>query len=168
MSGRRSLVAFALALALPLLAPQASTPAWSEQPAPMLLAVEPQPLIADTDAGPRSFTIEIADSSEERSRGLMFRQTMADDHGMLFIFEQEKPVAFWMKNTPMALDLVFINQKGEIRAVLPGEPFSEAVISPGEPVRFVLELKAGTAAKNGLAPGNHDRHPAIDAIARQG
>jgi uncharacterized membrane protein (UPF0127 family) len=168
MSGRKSLAAFAFAVALPLLAPQASMLALAEQPAPMLLAVEPQPLVAETGAGPRSFTIEIADSADERSRGLMFRETMADDHGMLFIFEQEKPVAFWMKNTPMPLDLVFIDQKGEIRAVLPGEPFSEAVITPGAPVRFVLELKAGTAARNGIAAGDHVRHPAIDAIAKPG
>ena len=59
-----------------------------------------------------------------------------------------------MKNTPMPLDLLFIAQDGKIKAIKQGEPFSEAVISPGVPVRFVLELKAGIAAKNGIVDGD--------------
>lgn len=131
---------------------------------PMILAVDPTPLVAVTKQGERSFTIEIADDSAERSAGLMFREDMADDHGMLFVFEQTHPVGFWMKNTPMPLDLVFIGEDGKIRAIKQGEPQSEAVISPGEPVRFVLELKAGTAAKDGIADGDLVRHPAIEAV----
>ena len=84
----------------------------------------------------------------------MFRETMDDGHGMLFVFEDQREVGFWMKNTPMPLDLVFIAQDGTIKAVKQGEPFSEAVISPGVPVRFVLELKAGIAAKNGIVDGD--------------
>jgi hypothetical protein len=159
MSPRTSLAALFVALAI-ILVPAMLR---AEEGAPMLLPQDPQPLVADTGAGPRSFTIEIADDGDERSRGLMFREQMADDHGMLFVFEQQKPVAFWMKNTPMPLDLVFIDQKGEIRSVLPGQSFSEAIISPGVPVRFVLELKAGTAARNGIKVGDHVRHSAISA-----
>ena len=129
---------------------------------PMLLPVDPVPLVVETAGGDRSFTIEIADDSSERSNGLMFRQTMADDHGMLFIFEDTQPVGFWMKNTPMPLDLLFIGQDGRVRDILPGEPFSEAVISPDEPVRFVLELKAGTAARDGIRDGDFLKHPAIN------
>lgn len=130
---------------------------------PMLLETHPEPLLFETDGGRRSFTIEIADDPTERSRGLMYRRSMADDHGMLFVFEAERPVAFWMKNTPMPLDLVFIDETGEVRAVLPGEPFSEAPITPNVPVRFVLELKRGTAAAIGLDPGDTASHPAITA-----
>ena len=93
----------------------------------MRLPVDPVPLVAETAAGERSFRIEIADDQSERSAGLMFRETMADDHGMLFVFEQTQPVGFWMKNTPMPLDLLFIGQDGRVRDILPGEPFSEAV-----------------------------------------
>ncbi|TIY02678.1 MAG: DUF192 domain-containing protein, partial [Mesorhizobium sp.] len=97
----------------------------------------------------------------EREAGLMFREEMADDHGMLFVFEGPRDVSFWMKNTPMPLDLIFVGQDGRIRAIKQGEPQSEAMISPGEPVRFVLELKAGTAARSGIADGDLLRHPAI-------
>ena len=134
----------------------------------MRLPVDPAPLVAETSSGERSFTIEVADDLSERSRGLMFRETMADDHGMLFVFEQTQEVGFWMKDTPMPLDLVFIAQDGRVRGVLPGEPFSEALISPGEPVRFVLELKRGTAEKTGIKNGDLIRHPLIGGAAGSG
>ncbi|MDR7031980.1 DUF192 domain-containing protein [Mesorhizobium sp. BE184] len=131
----------------------------------MLLPVDPAPLVAVTDGGERKFTIEIADDVAERSAGLMYRETMADDHGMLFVYDHTQAVSFWMKNTPMPLDLVFIAEDGRIRAIKKGEPQSEAVIAPDEPVRFVLELKAGTAARQGIEDGDLVRHPAIGAAA---
>jgi uncharacterized protein len=134
----------------------------------MVLPVDAAPLIAETDQGDRAFTIEVADETHERSAGLMFRQQMDDDHGMLFVFGETREAGFWMKNTPMPLDLVFIGEDGRIIAVLQGEPFSEASISPGEPSRFVLELKAGIAQEKGLAEGDRIRHPVIDAVAGAG
>lgn len=130
---------------------------------PMILPVDPAPLVAVTGQGERRFAVEIADEPSERQAGLMFRKTMADDHGMLFVFEATQPVGFWMRNTVMPLDLIFIGQDGRIKAVRQGEPFSDAVISPDEPVRFVLELKAGTAAREGIVDGDLVRHPAISA-----
>lgn len=127
-----------------------------------VLEVDPVPLIAETAGGERSFTVEIADDTRERQVGLMHRETMADDHGMLFVFERSQNVAFWMKDTPMPLDLIFIGQDGVVRDIKRGTPLSEAVISPDEPVRFVLELKAGTARRQGIADGDRIRHPAID------
>ncbi|TGQ17526.1 MULTISPECIES: DUF192 domain-containing protein [unclassified Mesorhizobium] len=129
----------------------------------MLLPIDRTPLVVSTGSGERSFSIEIADTSAEREAGLMFRRTMADDHGMLFVFDRTGEVDFWMKNTPMALDLVFVGEDGRIKAIKPGEPESEAIISPGQPVRFVLELKAGTAARDGIKEGDLLRHPAIGA-----
>jgi uncharacterized protein len=128
----------------------------------MILPVDPDPLIVETAHGERSFTIEIADDASERERGLMFRENMDDNHGMLFVFEDQRDVGFWMKNTPMPLDLLFIAQDGTIKAIMPGVSLSEAVISPGVPVRFVLELKAGIAAKEGIADGDKARHRAIN------
>lgn len=128
----------------------------------MRLPVDPTPLIIETASGEKSFTIEIADDQNERSRGLMFRETMEDGHGMLFVFPETKPVGFWMKNTPMPLDLIFVGQDGRVIDILPGEPFSEALIAPAEPARFVLELKQGTAAKSGIADGDFLRHPAVN------
>ena len=73
-----------------------------------------------------------------------------------------------MKNTPMPLDLIFVGQDGKIRAIKHGEPQSEAIISPGVPVRFVLELKAGTAAKDGIEDGDLLRHPAVGTASGPG
>ncbi len=132
------------------------------------LPVDPTPLIAETAKGDRSFTIEVADDGREREAGLMYREDMADDHGMLFVFDRPQMVGFWMKNTPMPLDLLFVGQDGRVRAIKRGEPFSEAGISPAEPVRFVLELKAGTAQREGITNGNRLRHPAIDQAPTPG
>jgi uncharacterized protein len=127
----------------------------------MILPVDPDPLIVETGQGQRSFTIEIADDPVERERGLMFREHMGDTHGMLFVFQDQQDVGFWMENTPMPLDLLFIAQDGTIKAIKQGEPLSQALISPGVPVRFVLELKAGIAARNDIVDGDKARHPAI-------
>lgn len=138
-------------------------PSFAESSA-MVLPVDPAPLVVKTRSGERFFKVEIADDPNERSAGLMFREQMPDDHGMLFVFEQPQDVAFWMKNTPMPLDLIFIGQEGRVRAIKEGEPQSEAVISPGQPVRFVLELKAGTAARAGIADGDLVVHPLVSGI----
>lgn len=131
----------------------------------MRLPVDPVPLVAETAGGERAFTIEIADDQSERSAGLMFRETMDDDHGMLFVFPDSSQLGFWMKNTPMPLDLIFIGQDGRVRDILPGEPFSEALIATDEPTRFVLELKRGQAEKSGIRDGDFLRHPAINEAA---
>ena len=131
----------------------------------MRLPVDPVPLVAMTDKGARSFSIEIADDQSERAAGLMFRESMDDERGMLFVFEQTRPAGFWMKNTPMPLDLLFIGEDGGLVAILPGEPFSEAPIGPAAPVRFVLELKRGVAERSGISVGDRLRHPQIDAVA---
>lgn len=140
------------------------SPATAENQA-MMLPVDAAPLVAVTAKGDRAFQIEIADTEDEREAGLMFRQTMTDDRGMLFVFDQTEGVGFWMKNTPMPLDLIFIGEDGRISAIRKGEPQSEAVIAPDAPVRFVLELKAGTAARQGIAEGDLIKHPAVQAVS---
>lgn len=128
----------------------------------MMLPVDPAPLIAETDKGQRTFSIEIADDAAERSAGLMFRTDLPEDRGMLFILDGTGNVAFWMKNTPLPLDLIFVGADGRVKAIRHGEPESEAIISPDAPVRYVLELKAGTAARVGIEDGDLLVHPAID------
>ena len=132
---------------------------------PMLLPVDEAPLIAATGDGEVRFTIEIAETPEEQARGLMFREEMDDDHGMLFAFSVTRPASFWMRNTPMPLDLVFIGEDGRVVSVERGEPFSLDPIGPDDPVRFVLEIKAGIAQETGIEPGTRLRHPRIDAVA---
>lgn len=130
---------------------------------PMLLPVHPERLIIETAMGEKSFSIEVADEPEKRRRGLMFRRSMRDDHGMLFVFEESGRLGFWMQNTPMPLDLLFIGEDGQVRAIEQGEPFSTDSIAPPVMARFVLELNAGTALSLGIAVGDSVRHPVISA-----
>jgi len=131
----------------------------------MTLPLDATPLIVTTADGDKRFWIEVADEEHERSAGLMFREGMPDDRGMLFVFQNTQRLAFWMKNTPMPLDLIYLDEQGVVGAILAGQPFSEAPLSPPFAARFVLELKAGTAAKNGIAVGDRMRHPEISRIS---
>ena len=98
----------------------------------------------------------------------MFRESMADDHGMLFVFEDAARGQLLDEEHADAARPDLHRPGRQIKAVKQGEPFSEALISPGEPVRFVLELKAGTADKDGIEDGDQVRHPAINAGAGAG
>jgi uncharacterized membrane protein (UPF0127 family) len=151
--------------ALTIVASIASGLASAQTGQPMLLPVDPAPLVAVTDGGERQFTIEVADDNGERSRGLMFRRDLPQSRGMLFVFENTRRVAFWMKNTPLPLDLIFVGEDGRVVDIMPGVPFSEAPIAPAGQVRFVLEVHEGTAAELGIKAGDRLRHPEIDAIA---
>ena len=105
--------------------------------------------------GVHSFVVELAANDLERSRGLMFRKQLPDGRGMLFDFEHDQPVAFWMHNTYISLDMIFITGDGHIlRIAERTEPLSDRLIPSGGPVRAVLEVIAGTARKDGLAPGD--------------
>ena len=131
----------------------------------MQLPVDADLLVIETQTGEKRFSIEIADEAHERQRGLMFRQTMAGDRGMLFIFPTETRQGFWMQNTPLPLDLLFIGADGVVRAIDRGVPFSTTSISPDVQSQFVLELPAGTAQKSGIEIGNRLHHPRIGAPA---
>jgi uncharacterized protein len=132
---------------------------------PMLLPVDPAPLVASTRFGELGFSVEIADDNEERARGLMFRRDLPQTRGMLFVFENTRRVGFWMENTPLPLDLVFIREDGRIESILPGVPFSRETIPSQGQVRFVLEVHQGTAQQAGMKAGDRLHHPVIDAIA---
>ncbi|MDF1599832.1 DUF192 domain-containing protein [Mesorhizobium sp. YIM 152430] len=167
MNARIAAIALSLFLAgAPLaLTPPVAVAQEAVQGAPMELPVDAAPLTFEADGETVSFEIEIADTAERRARGLMFRTDLPEDRGMLFVFEETRPVGFWMKNTPSPLDLVFIGEDGRVIDILPGEPFSTASIAPDGPSRFVLELNQGTSQRVGLAPGTRLNHPAIDEVA---
>lgn len=116
--------------------------------------------------GQARFHIEIADDSAERAKGLMFREAMASGAGMLFVYENPQPTAFWMKNTLIPLDMIFADAKGVVTHVhanaVPGD---ETAIPGGQAVQYVLEINGGLAARLGIAPGAEMRHPAIAAAA---
>ncbi|WP_373319998.1 MULTISPECIES: DUF192 domain-containing protein [Methylobacterium] len=113
-----------------------------------------------TRSGTHVFNVEVMRDDASRARGLMFRRSMAPDQGMLFDFERVQPVAMWMKNTYLPLDMLFIRQDGTIaRIAADAEPLSTQVIPSNEPVLSVLELNAGTAARLGIRPGDRIDHP---------
>ena len=121
---------------------------------------EPDSLEIVTSTGRHSFQIEIANNDATREHGLMDRRYMAADHGMLFEFDREAPVAFWMKNTYIPLDMIFIAPSGVVtRIVANAEPLSERVVPSGGPCIAVLELNGGIAASIGLKVGDKVHHP---------
>jgi uncharacterized protein len=121
---------------------------------------EPDSLEIVTSTGRHVFQIEIANNDASREHGLMDRRYMAADHGMLFEFDREEPVSFWMKNTYIPLDMIFIAPSGVVTHVVANaEPLSERVIPSGGPCVAVLELNSGTAASIGLKVGDKVHHP---------
>lgn len=105
--------------------------------------------------GIKRFRVELAETGEEQAKGLMFRESMGANEGMLFTSEPPREVAFWMKNTVMPLDIIFIDTHGRILNIAANTvPFSLNPIPSEGPVTAVLELVAGRAAQLGLAPGN--------------
>ncbi len=102
------------------------------------------------------FKVELAISPEQREHGLMYRETLGDDEGMIFDFGLERDVMMWMKNTPLSLDMLFIDAAGTVRRVAGrAVPYSESIISSGGPVRYVLEIRGGRAAELGIGAGAH-------------
>lgn len=113
-----------------------------------------------TASGVHHFQVEIAATEASREKGLMNRRYMPADRGMLFEFERNEPVAFWMKNTYIALDMIFIAPDGTVTRIVPqAEPLSETTIPSGGPCLAVLELNGGAAAQIGLKVGDRVRHP---------
>jgi uncharacterized protein len=134
--------------------------------APMHLPIDQTPLTVNSATGDIPFQVEIADTDDERERGLMFRTDLKDNSAMLFVFDDSRLVTMWMENTPSALDMLFLDDNGRISAIRENAvPFSRSIISSGGAVRFVVEVKAGTAKRLGLTIGDKVRHPAIEAIA---
>jgi len=112
-----------------------------------------------TKAGPVTVDLELATTPEAMQRGLMYRTALADGAGMLFVFGADQDHSFWMKNTYISLDLIFIARTGPTSGRIAGihpnaKTLSEAGISVGKPSRWVLEVPAGWCAKNGVAAGD--------------
>lgn len=106
------------------------------------------------------FAVEMALSAEQMSQGLMFRRSMAADAGMLFDYRSAQPVSFWMRNTYIPLDMLFILPDGKLAGIHErAVPLDETPIASPVPVRAVLEVNGGTAARLGLKPGDRVLHP---------
>ena len=109
----------------------------------------------DTRSGPRAFTVELASSFSSQRLGLMYRRDLAPDAGMLFEFQSDASLSFWMKNTYLPLDILFIRSDGTISSIAPdAEPLSTTPIRSAEPVRAVLEINGGRAMELRIGSGD--------------
>lgn len=100
--------------------------------------------------------IEIADDENSRAQGLMHRSDMPYDRGMLFIFDYEQPQSFWMKNTKMSLDIIYVNADLEIVKIHEyTQPYSQAAIPSQKPAQYVIETKGGFCHKFGIIEGQN-------------
>lgn len=116
-------------------------------------------VLVETSSSQYRFEVEVADDATERAEGLMFRESLADNAGMLFMYQETRPVDFWMKNTPLSLDIVFVREDGTIARIAESTtPMSQDLIPSGEPVRAVLEVKAGTMRELGVTAGDRIRN----------
>lgn len=132
-------------------------------PAPLLAQDAPlskiEPLTIATEDDAVMFTVEIVDTEELRARGLMFRQRLPEDRGMLFDFQEPRPVSMWMKNTYIPLDMLFIRKDGTIAYIAENTvPKSLDPVGVSEPVLAVLELAAGVTKKHGIRAGDKVYH----------
>ncbi len=112
-----------------------------------------------TAKGSHDFTVEIAESNEDKARGLMFRRSIGRREGMLFPHDKPSELTMWMRNTYISLDMIFIRKDGIVHRIERGtEPFSEEIIASRGQVTAVLEVAAGVADEIGLKPGDRIRH----------
>jgi len=119
------------------------------------LAAEQATIEIVSGSGVHAFAVELATTDAERERGLMFRKELPEGQGMLFDFQRDQPVAFWMHNTYIPLDMMFIRSDGRIvRIQENAKPESDDLIPSGSPVRAVLEVIGGTARQLGIKPGD--------------
>ena len=129
-----------------------------------LVSFERDSLVLRTAEGAeRRFDIELALSPQQQAQGLMYRRSLAADAGMLFVYRPARPVAMWMKNTLIPLDMLFIAEDGlVVKVVERTVPLSLTSISSDQKVRGVLELNGGTADRLGIRPGDRVIHPAFE------
>lgn len=162
MTGRAGLLVLATALAVG--APAAAQIA-RQDPAhcigqPELKPLEP--LKVQTLKGAQTFMVEVADNEREREYGLMCRKSLAPDRGMLFLFSRPGPQVFWMRNTLIPLDIVYIGADGRVVSISRNvQPLDESGTPSAGPAQFVLEIAGGRAAQIGLLPGDRVLHRAL-------
>lgn len=123
------------------------------------------PLTVETRGGSVSLQVQVADTDARRQTGLMYRTSMPEKEGMLFLFPEVRPVAFWMKNTVLSLDIIFIDDAGRVMNIARGTmPHSLQPIPADGPTRAVLELNAGASARLGIDVGDRVLYRALEGL----
>lgn len=131
---------------------------------PLAACSDESKLTIHSASGDHTFNIEIVDTAESRAKGLMYRQELAPDAGMLFDFLGEQQVSFWMRNTFIPLDMVFITADGLVKNVhVNAKPHDPTGIPSDGPVQFVLEIPGGRSVELGIEAGDTVTHPRIKA-----
>jgi uncharacterized membrane protein (UPF0127 family) len=121
---------------------------------------QPQVTLYPQKGNPVRVSVEIADTHEKRALGLMYRRDLPALHGMLFLFPHQEPLSFWMKNTPLPLDIIFIDTTRTIVGIAQNTtPFSEKMLPSGKPAQFVLEVNGGFCQRHGIAVGDRVQLP---------
>lgn len=129
---------------------------------PLAACSDESKLTIHSETGDHTFSIEIVDTPESRAQGLMYRQELADDAGMLFDFYDDQNVSFWMRNTFIPLDMIFITSEGVVSNVhVNARPHDPTGIPSDGPVQFVLEIPGGRSVELGIDAGDTVTHPRI-------
>jgi len=133
-------------------------------PLEALRAAGQQTIEIASKTGVHSFAVEVVDNDADRAKGLMYRRELPEGRGMLFDFQRDQEVSFWMQNTYIPLDMIFIRGDGRILRIEENtEPLSTRMIPSRGPVRAVLEVIGGTSRKLGIAPGDRVAAPIFRA-----
>lgn len=172
-------------VAASLLAASCSAPAVpseaASEPAPVAASVagtpgvdapqrglEVLPLEVNSRGRVHRFRVEVARTAEQQRIGMMFRTGVDPNRGMIFPYARPAVLGFWMRNTLIPLDLIFIRQDGSIARIVTGQPRDDTSLRSGEPVIAVLEIAGGRAAELGIRPGDRISTPALPAPAPRG
>jgi uncharacterized membrane protein (UPF0127 family) len=130
--------------------------------APLAACSDEGKLVLHTATGDYPFNVEVVDTDATRAQGLMYRQELADDAGMLFDFKQEQRVSFWMRNTFIPLDMIFVDAQGVVKNIhVNARPHDPTGIPSDGPVQYVLEIPGGRSVAIGLKPGDTMDHARI-------
>lgn len=129
---------------------------------------DPRVVIATSTGKEAVFEVEVADTPSKREMGLMYRRELADDHGMLFIFPDESALTFWMKNTPIPLDMIFIGADLRIVGIVrDAVPFTLTPRAVDARSRYVLEINGGIAQRRGVEVGDKLRFEGVAENVRE-
>lgn len=136
---------------------------WSGLAAPALAACTEGAIGLRGDWGQARFNVELADTPQERARGLMYRENLPRSSGMLFVYDAPGSPSFWMRNTLIPLDMLFIAPNGRVTRIHENAaPHDETPIPGGDGVLMVLEINGGLSRQLGIQEGSQARHPALD------
>ncbi len=131
------------------------------------VAIADEPGTVTVKLGDINFHLEVSDTEELRTRGLMYRESMKEDHGMIFVFPWEQKLSFWMKNTTIALDIVFVNASGKVVSINHMVPLDTRSIPSVSPARWAVEINEGMALRAGLKVGDQIDVPKAASFSAQ-